>query len=163
MPADAVIAKQVGLNVANLIASEGKDLEKWLAESGIAAEDTKSGSRRLDAERLRDILANHCAVMEGHLPNSCWPRKHRKLSERFPSVVCTCLEFLMHGECEHVVFVQALNNTALAGKLQKMPVIAKKGRKKRKREEPRAKAKPKSTRVPCMQENMFAHVCAQYK
>ena len=132
MPAEAVITKAIGHRVANLIAAEGKELEKWLAESGIAQEDERTaGSKHLNLDNLRAAFANHCAVMEGHLPCSCWPRLHRKVKEPFPTVVCTCVEFLMHGECEHVIFVKALGNNTLAAMLEKMPVVAKKGRKRK--------------------------------
>ena len=131
MPAEAVITKDIGHGVANLIAAEGKELEKWLGESGIAQEDERTGSKRLDLDNLRAAFTDHCAVMAGHLPCSCWPRLHRKVKEPFPTVVCTCVEFLMHGECENVIFVKALGNNTFAAMLGKMPVVAKKGRKRK--------------------------------
>ena len=64
MPAEAVITKAIGHRVANLIAAEGKELEKWLAESGIAQEDERTaGSKRLNLDNLRAAFTNHCAVM----------------------------------------------------------------------------------------------------
>ena len=65
MPAEAVITKDIGHGVANLIAAEGKELEKWLGESGIAQEDERTGSKRLDLDNLRAAFTDHCAVMAG--------------------------------------------------------------------------------------------------
>ena len=50
----------------------------------------------------------------------------------------------MHGQGEHVIYVKALGNNTFAAKLEKMPVIAKKGRKS-KIEGPKT-AKPKTKR-----------------
>ena len=118
---EAIITKEIGHRVANLIAAEGKELEKWLSESGIAKEDDQTGSKRLDLDNLRAVFTNHCAVMTGHLPCSCWPPLHRKVKEPFPTVARTCVEFLMHGQCEHVIYVKALGNNTFAAKLEKCP------------------------------------------
>lgn len=121
MPAEAIITKDIGHRVASLIAAEGKELEKWLSESGIGKEDDQTCRKRLDLDNLRAAFTDHCAVMIGHLPCSCWPRLHRKVNEPFPTVVCTCVVFLMHGECEHVIYVKALGNNTFAAKLEKCP------------------------------------------
>ena len=129
MPADAVISKEFGTAFANLIATEGDELASWLAKSGIIKhEETK---RDLNIDALRTYFGFHCAVMVGHLPNSSWPRQRRKTELRIPSMVCTCVEFLMHAECEHIVYVQALTDETRARELQQVPVLRKKGRKRK--------------------------------
>ncbi|CAJ1453396.1 unnamed protein product, partial [Effrenium voratum] len=59
MPAEAVVTPQVAEMVANLIASEGPQLEKWLCKAGIA----KDGELELKA--LQKYMQQYCAVLEG--------------------------------------------------------------------------------------------------
>ena len=59
--------------------------------------------RELDLHKASMFFAHHCCVMEGHLPNACWPASHRKGGLAFPTMVCTRVPFLMHGDCEHMV------------------------------------------------------------
>ncbi|CAJ1458910.1 unnamed protein product [Effrenium voratum] len=75
MPAEAVVTPQVAEMVANLIASEGPQLEKWLCKAGIA----KDGELELKA--LQKYMQQYCAVLEGHLAQASWPRVRRKLKK----------------------------------------------------------------------------------
>ena len=136
-PADAVITKEFGTCFANLIACEGPELEKWLVKSGIVTE-VQAQKKSLNIDKLKEFFGRHCAVIEGHLPNSCWPRQQRKMQSSFRSIVCTCLEFLMHGECEHVVYVEALKCPEAAAAMENVPVIRKKGRKRKGEKAPKA-------------------------
>ena len=42
------------------------------------------------------------------MPNSSWPRHRRRGADTVPSVVCSCCTFMMHGECEHVLYERVL-------------------------------------------------------
>ena len=101
---DAAVAEVV----ANLIASEGPQLEKWLCKTGIA----KDGELELKA--LQKYMQQYCAVLEGHLAQASWPRVRRKLKKPVPGKLCTCREFLLHGGCEHVLYVKALQDDPTA-------------------------------------------------
>ena len=124
-PAAAAITKQDATMLANLIAAEGTELAKRLEESGIVNE-----SKILDVDRLRYYFQFHCTVMEGHLPNSCWARRRKQMGD-WPTRLCTCHEFLMHGDCEHIIFVKALTDEKAAAALAKVPLVRKKGRKRK--------------------------------
>ena len=129
MPADAVISKEFGAAFANLIANEGDELASWLTKSGIIKQE--GAKRHLNIDALRAHFGFHCAVMAGHLPNSSWPRQRRKTELRIPSMVCTCVEFLMHADCEHILYVKALTDETMAAELQQIPVLRKRGRKRK--------------------------------
>ena len=45
-----------------------------------------------------------------------------RLLAAFPSIVCTCLEFLLHGDCEHVVFIKAVEGEGNVN-LRNIPVV----------------------------------------
>ncbi|CAE7685615.1 unnamed protein product, partial [Symbiodinium sp. CCMP2456] len=79
---------------------------------------------------LEYLFQDHCAVMRGHLPNSSWPRHRRRGGETVPSLVCSCCTFMMHGECEHVLFVRALLGDPVVN-LKAVPVLRKRGRKRK--------------------------------
>ena len=123
-PAAAVINKDVGEAVVKLICSEGSDLDKMMEATGLAADG------QLDVARLEYLFQDHCAVMRGHLPNSSWPRHRRRGGETVPSLVCSCCTFMMHGECEHVLFVRALLGDPVVN-LKAVPVLRKRGRKRK--------------------------------
>ena len=60
--------------------------------------------------------------------DTCWPRSRRKVAMQVPKKLCTCLAFCMHGDCEHVVFVKAIEGDLNLGSI---PVQQKKGRKRK--------------------------------
>lgn len=128
-PAAAVITKDVATIVANLIAAEGEELARWLEKSGLVTSD--QGTRVLDSDRLRNLFFFHCVVMEGHLPNSCWARRRAKLRDIWPTRLCTCQEFLMHADCEHIIYVKALTDEKEAAALAKVPLMRQRGRKRK--------------------------------
>ena len=66
--AEAIVPKDVAEIVANLIASEGAQLAKWLLKAGIVSDD-----KELNLAQLDKYLQRHCAVMEGHLVQAVWP------------------------------------------------------------------------------------------
>ena len=147
-PADAVITKEFGTCFANLVACEGPELEKWLEKSGIVS-NVAAQKKSVNVDKLKDFFGRHCAVIEGHLPNSCWPRQQRKMQSSFRSIVCTCLEFLMHGECEHVIYVEALKCPTSAAAMDDVPVIRKKGRKRKGDKAPKNAAAKKRKAQAC--------------
>ncbi|CAJ1405087.1 unnamed protein product, partial [Effrenium voratum] len=124
MPAEAVVTPQVAKMVANLIASEGPQLEKWLCKAGIA----KDGELELKA--LQKYMQQYCAVLEGHLAQASWPRVRRKLKKPVPGKLCTCREFLLHGDCEHVLYVKALQDDPTAD-MRNIPTQRRRGRKRK--------------------------------
>lgn len=123
-PADAVVTKEVAEIVANLIASEGPALGKWLLKAGIVKDD------ELDVAQLQKYLQRYCAVLEGHLVQASWPRVHRKLKKAVPGKLCTCHEFCLHADCEHVLYVKALTGDPTAN-LQNIPTQRPRGRKRK--------------------------------
>eukprot|EP00439_Symbiodinium_sp_Y106_P017038 s2075_g2.t1 len=60
-----------------------------------------------------------------------WPRVRRRLQQPLPTVLCTCGEFMQHADCEHVVYVKALENFQGAENLNNIPVLRPKGRKRK--------------------------------
>lgn len=89
--------------LCRMICSEGDALTTSVKAAGIVDE-----SSDINLTVLRKCFKTHAVVMQGHLPNSSWPRQKRKYRESVDSILCTCLEFLMHANCEHVVFAKAL-------------------------------------------------------
>ena len=53
-----------------------------------------------------------------------------RLLAAFPSIVCACLEFLLHGDCEHVVFIKAVEGEGNVN-LRSIPVVRTDGRKRK--------------------------------
>ena len=148
MPADAPIGKELGNTFANLVAGEGAELAKWLLSSAVVQE---SGPKKiLDVEKMRYYFKAH----EGHLPEACWPRYRRNGRSAFPPRVCTCTYLIMHGDCEHLLFVRALTDPDAAQEMEKVPVIRKKGRKRKAaatKKHPKAHARKKIQGTePCM-------------
>ncbi|CAK9008734.1 unnamed protein product [Durusdinium trenchii] len=122
--AEAIVLPDVAETVANLIAAEGTQLEKWLAKGGIVREG------RLELGALQKYMHRYCAVLEGHLVQVSWPRSHRKLKKAVPGKLCTCREFLLHADCEHVLFIKALQNDPTAS-MQNIPTLRPRGRKRK--------------------------------
>ncbi|CAK9008753.1 unnamed protein product, partial [Durusdinium trenchii] len=118
--AEAIVLPDVAETVANLIAAEGTQLEKWLAKGGIVREG------RLELGALQKYMHRYCAVLEGHLVQVSWPRSHRKLKKAVPGKLCTCREFLLHADCEHVLFIKALQNDPTAS-MQNIPTLRPRG------------------------------------
>ena len=94
--------------VTELIVAEGKKLEDLLCKCGCITNGARG--RTVDEKRWEELFLNFAVVMQGDLPNSAWPRASRDLDVAADSVLCTCLPFLMHAECEHVLFVKALED-----------------------------------------------------
>ncbi|CAE7390174.1 unnamed protein product [Symbiodinium necroappetens] len=128
LPAQATITKETAERVVGLIAKDGAALKNQLLQAGILK--SENGQESLELPALQFYLNKHCCVMKGHLPDSCWPRLRRRLQTAFPSVVCTCLEFLLHGDCEHVAFIKALEGEGNVD-LRNIPVVRTAGRKRK--------------------------------
>ncbi|CAJ1377455.1 unnamed protein product [Effrenium voratum] len=129
MPADAVIAGEFANNLCGLIVSEvnRKDLSKTLQKSG-AMQDCE-GQRNLQIDVLDRYFLDHAVVMRGLLPISAWPRNRRKLALPFGTMLCTCVEFLLHADCEHNFCAKALNKIRVD--LHSLPVKRPQGRKRK--------------------------------
>ena len=131
-PAQATVTKEQAEMIAGLISLEGAALKVQLTQAGILT--TLEHGPNLDVDALKHWFCDHCCGMEGRLPNSCWPRLRKKLQAPWPSTVCTCLEFMLHGDCEHVAFVLVLQDEGKAkprANLACIPVVRQTGRKRR--------------------------------
>ncbi|CAE7236065.1 RPL15 [Symbiodinium sp. CCMP2592] len=127
MPADASIDQSTAETFADLLTLDGTELQRLLTRCGVAEGD--ANKQRLNANALDKLLGVHCAVFRGHLADSLWPRVRRRLQTPLPSTLCTCIEFMQHAECEHIVFVKALEGDADAENLNEVPILRKRGRK----------------------------------
>ena len=126
--AEAEVAVAEAKLVTELIVAEGKKLEDLLCKCGCITNDARG--RTIDEKRWEELFLNFAVVMQGDLPNSAWPRASRDLDVAADSVLCTCLPFLMHAECEHVLFVKALEDMEGVS-LKGIRAVQKRGRKKR--------------------------------
>ena len=94
--------------IAGLVCSEGEVLSRFLRNAGISTTRENSQGGHFDLDKLEFYLTQHCVVIEGHLADRCWPRVRRKLQQPVPGKLCSCYEFLMHADCEHIVFIKAI-------------------------------------------------------
>ena len=124
--AEATIQEAQAKSVTALIVSEGLPLQELLCKCGVMTEDSKAS---VNESRLQELFLDLAIVMQGDLPNSAWPRKATELDFSVDSMLCTCLPFLLHAECEHVLFVKALENRGI--NLKNVRVVQKKGRKRK--------------------------------
>ncbi len=106
MPCDATIDSGFAETLVALVSSEGKALTDLLCKVGIVVED--GGHRRVDRAMLDHFFHDHAVVITGHLSGRVWPRFKRATSQLTPGRLCTCYSFIMHADCEHVIFVKAL-------------------------------------------------------
>ena len=51
---------------------------------------------------------DHCVTMVGHLAQAYWSRYKRETREEAPVILCTCLFYIQHAECEHEYFVSCM-------------------------------------------------------
>ena len=129
MPADAVISQQVAESVGDLISCDGSQLHDALRKCNIV--EGACGHETLNVQLLERFLDGHCAVIRGHMADALWPRVRRKLQKAMPSTVCTCLSFMQHADCEHIVYVKAMEGDEDAEDLRAIPVLRPKGRKRK--------------------------------
>ena len=127
-PAKATITKETAQAIVGLIVKDGAPLKEHMLRLDILR--SENGVQSLNLPMLDTYMNKHCCVMMGHLPDSCWPRLRRKLQTPMPSTVCTCIEFLLHANCEHVVFVKALRGDGGVD-LRGIPVVRPPGRKRK--------------------------------
>ena len=102
LPAQVAIREAFAQRLCSMIAAEGDALITAVKAAGILEEN------KINLTALRKCFKTHAVVLQGHLPNASWPRQKRKYRESVDSILCTCLEFVMHADCEHVVFVKGL-------------------------------------------------------
>ena len=129
-PAEAVIQKDVAETFCKLVTAEGSKLLDVAHASKLV---TGVGNQmRLDVAVLTYLFETHCAVIEGHLSNTAWPRL--KKLDGHVTRLCTCASFALHGDCEHVLFIRGLYNTDPqdpSAQLEKLPLVRPKGRKRK--------------------------------
>lgn len=129
MPANAVVDLNMAKRIANMIAAEGKELATALEQAGVVT--GAADAKELNLTQLQIHFVEHCAVMEGHLPDTVWPRARTELQVRWPARVCACTTFALHADCEHVLFVNALQDDSIAQHMNTIPTVRKKGRKRK--------------------------------
>ena len=106
MRAETVISAETAEIAADLMHKEGHALEAAMRKAGIL--QGEKGEAELDVDKLEIYTCKHGVVLQGPLTNSMWPRVRRRLQLPMPSILCTCMEFLQHADCEHLVFTKAL-------------------------------------------------------
>ena len=146
--AEAVIDKEVANNIVKLLTSQGPKLQKAIYETGIATKQQDKPHPLLDMSSLEKYFKFHCVVIDGHLAETLWANVHKKLTpSRGPTTLCSCHAFSLHGNCEHVIYVKALNKVDdYATKLSEVPIVRPKGRKRKTAATPNEKAPPAKQR-----------------
>ena len=126
-PAEMSIDPKFARLLCQAIAAEGQPLVASLVDLGVF-----KGERRedLDVSVLRRCFLEHAVVMQGHLPNSSWPRQCRRLGEPVDAFLCTRLNFALHADCEHSAFVKALTGDPKVD-LRSLPEQRRRGRKRK--------------------------------
>eukprot|EP00438_Fugacium_kawagutii_P009631 Skav214980 [mRNA] locus=scaffold508:78764:83263:- [translate_table: standard] len=104
--AEAEVLETDAKLLAELLCQEGKPLQELLCKCGVVKEHLSGMT--VDEKRLEELFLDFAVVMQGDLPNSAWPRAGRELDVPPQHPFCTCLHFLLHAECEHCLFVKAL-------------------------------------------------------
>ncbi|CAE6960638.1 RPL15 [Symbiodinium sp. CCMP2592] len=128
MPADAVIDPERAQLLVDLLLLSGQQLAKKLRVCGLIK--GKSAEETLDLGLWQDLFCKHAVVVDGHLGRQWWPRQWRTAQTAAPSTLCTCYTFLMHAQCEHCIYVQALDKTGSVN-LNAIPMRRPKGRKRK--------------------------------
>eukprot|EP00438_Fugacium_kawagutii_P008368 Skav228124 [mRNA] locus=scaffold1220:246254:247684:+ [translate_table: standard] len=129
VPAAELPVKQEKAKIlTELICSEGKNLDVLLHQCGVLQKEERGAT--VDVQKLEDLFLDLAVVMQGDLPNSAWPRTAADLDLGSNALFCTCLPFLLHAECEHVIFVKAMEGID-GMSLKEVRVVRKKGRKRK--------------------------------
>eukprot|EP00439_Symbiodinium_sp_Y106_P061628 s794_g9.t1 len=81
-----------------MLYKDGADLTDLLVSSGIL-EVQEGGHYVLNRKVLKRYFVDHVVVCEGHCVNSYWPRGR---DGEHIYKVCTCINYALHAECEHV-------------------------------------------------------------
>ncbi|CAK9005086.1 Uncharacterized protein SCF082_LOCUS8446, partial [Durusdinium trenchii] len=110
MPAEAVIDKDVANNMVMLMTAQGEKLKQAMSDTGLSTTHSNKTHPLLEVRPLEIFFKFHCAVIEGHLPTTLWSNVHKKLHNDGAKTLCSCHAFSLHGNCEHVIYVKALNN-----------------------------------------------------
>lgn len=132
MPAEAVIDKDVANNMVMLMTAQGEKLKQGMSDTGLSTTHSNKTHPLLEVRPLEIFFKFHCAVIEGHLPTTLWSNVHKKLHNDGAKTLCSCHAFSLHGNCEHVIYVKALNNVDdYATKLAEVPLVRPKGRKRK--------------------------------
>jgi hypothetical protein len=124
MPAEAPITRTIAETIAGLILSQGDTLIAALRVAGVVTE-----ALRPNLATMRELLCQHCCVITGHLVKAMWPRRSNKEAAKDFELLCTCLPFALHAECEHVVYVSCLRTGE--PNLASLPAVRPRGRKRK--------------------------------
>ena len=122
------VDQQVGCLV-DLLTCEGRQLERALKHAESVSGD--DANQRLCEERLVYFFYRHAVVLQGHLPDFTGPQERRVLESHVPGLLCTCESFIMHAECEHVLFVRGLTEDLIAMQFKSIPAQRRRGRKRK--------------------------------
>eukprot|EP00438_Fugacium_kawagutii_P024089 Skav218388 [mRNA] locus=scaffold3482:8652:12922:- [translate_table: standard] len=117
--------------VTELICSEGKTLEALLRKCGVITVQERGAA--VDAGKLQELFGDLAVVMQGDLPNSAWPHTDEELDLGPTALFCTCLPFLLHAECEHVLYVKALEGIDGVS-LKGIRAVQRRGRKRKRQQ-----------------------------
>ena len=129
MLADVRIPKEEAGSIVDALVLDGVPLENHLIRMGVVSGSPRTPSWRLDLHKLTHFFWGHCVVIIGHLASHDWPRYRRSSQALLSCYLCTCQCFGQHLECEHHIYVQALNTKpGEICALQNTPTLAKKGR-----------------------------------
>ena len=104
-PADASVSMETAEHIVDLITSYGQKLQDSLYSSGVVQNEPFTADWQVDFERMSFLLCSHCVVITGHLAAAYWPRYKRSAREQVPVILCTCLFYVQHAECEHEYFI----------------------------------------------------------
>lgn len=127
MPAYVRIPQEEAEPIVDALVLDGVPLENNLIRMGVVSGSSRTPSWRLDRHKLAHFFWDHCVVISGHLASHYWPRYRRSSQALLSCYLCTCQCFGQHLECEHHIYVQALNTKPGAScALQNTPSFAKK-------------------------------------
>ena len=106
--AQSEVCPTMAKQLVDMLVHEGKTLEKDMQTSKIIIPEKNTNS--INEVALARYFLDMAVVMRGDLPNSAWPRSSKQLDMPAEALLCTCLPFLLHAECEHVLYVKALED-----------------------------------------------------
>ncbi len=124
------MGERTARQIVGLIASGAKELAAELDRSGLVEGTAEDGTWKVSCSTLSALFGQHAVVMQGDLPRALWPRFYRKSGSEAPVLLCTCSCFVLRAECEHVVFVSALQGRC---NLSALPTHRAKGRPRKRR------------------------------
>ena len=128
MPARELVTGSAAEGVVNLIRNDGHALRASLQEAGIVTGSPHDLAWAVSVLQLRQALTGYAVVMVGGFVDAYWSRSRTwDRTERLTTLVCTCPEYSHHAQCEHIIFVLALQGDPRCD-LRNVPLARKTGR-----------------------------------